>query len=90
MATEHLTAARVRSVGAPGAFQWPAALIFWGLGFGSAGPRHSHNSVVAMALKSRFRIRGGPSRPWIVCRLPLAPDAIPLAAVSTSSGGRDV
>jgi AraC-like DNA-binding protein len=71
MATEHLTAARVRSVGAPGAFQWPAALIFWGLGFGSAGPRHSHNSVVAMALKSRFRIRGGPSRPWIVCEAAL-------------------
>jgi hypothetical protein len=70
MATEHLTATPVRTVDPPRAFQWPAALIFWGLGFGSARPRHSHNSVVAVALKGRFRIRGG-SRPWIVCEAAL-------------------
>src|SRR5262249_50386977 len=72
MATEHLTAASVRTVDGPRAFHWPAALIFWGRGFGCARPSHSHhNAELAMALKGRFRIRLAPSRPWIVCEAAL-------------------
>jgi AraC-like DNA-binding protein len=72
MATEHLTTAPVGTVDAPRAFHWPAALIFWGRGFGCARPSHSHhNAELAMSLNGRFRIRGGPSRPWIVCEAAL-------------------
>jgi AraC-like DNA-binding protein len=72
MATEHLTAAPVRSVDPPRDLHWPAALIFWGRDFGCARPTHSHhNAELAMALKGRFRIRSGPSRPWIVCEAAL-------------------
>jgi AraC-like DNA-binding protein len=72
MATEHLAAASVRPVDGPRAFHWPAALIFWGRGFGCARPSHTHhNAELAMALKGRFRIRGAPSRPWIVCEAAL-------------------
>ena len=57
--------------GVPRAFQWPAAVLFWGLGFGSAKSSPTHHGIVAMALKGRFRLRRGPSRPWIECEAAL-------------------
>jgi AraC-like DNA-binding protein len=72
MATEHLTAAPVCTVDVPRAFRWPAAIILWGWCVRATRPSHSHHSAeLAMALEGCFRIRRGPSRPWIVCEAAL-------------------